>query len=41
MVAAIGEDQGGPFLELCVVRLQCWLTGEEGGEGVLAGELEG
>lgn len=41
MVAAVGEDQGGPFGELGVLCCEVGLEGEEGREGVLRREEEG
>jgi hypothetical protein len=41
VVAAPGLDQRGPFLELREAGCVVWLGGEEGGEGVGWGELEG
>lgn len=40
VVARVGEDEGGPFGELSVVRVVVGLAGEEGGEVVFAGEGE-
>lgn len=40
VVAAVGEDEGGPFLELGAAGGEVGLGGPEGGEGVGQGEGE-
>lgn len=41
VVPAVGEDEGGPFLELGAAGGEVGLGGPEGGEGVGQGEGEG
>lgn len=40
MMAAVGEDEGGPFAELGLSGEQRWLEGVEGREGVVSREGE-
>lgn len=41
VVLAVPLDEERPFFELGEAGLEVWLEGEEGGEGIVAGEGEG